>query len=154
MKNKKTIWELSFGFYPGIVIGFRSYKEKKSNNHVLYLPFVDVCLTIFKQMSQKSRDILSDITVYMKYAKYVPELNRMGASIIVKANKAKIMGVKYLNGAEVMATDLRASVSLVLAGLIARKKTMINRIYHLDRGYEKLEYKFLKCGVNIRRSKK
>jgi len=85
---------------------------------------------------------------------HVPELNRMGASIIVKANKAKIMGVKYLNGAEVMATDLRASVSLVLAGLIARKKTMINRIYHLDRGYEKLEYKFLKCGVNIRRSKK
>ena len=69
---KKNNWEISFGFYPGIVVGFRSYAEKKSNNHVLYLPFVDVCLTIFKQMSQKSRDILSDITVYMKYAKYVP----------------------------------------------------------------------------------
>jgi len=46
--KKKNNWEISFGFYPGIVIGFRSYKEKKSNNHVLYLPFVDVCLTIFK----------------------------------------------------------------------------------------------------------
>ena len=82
---------------------------------------------------------------------HVPELNRMGASIIVKANKAKIMGVKYLNGAEVMATDLRASVSLVLAGLIARKKTIINRIYHLDRGYEQIERKLRKVGAKIRR---
>jgi len=84
---------------------------------------------------------------------HVSELNRMGASIIVKANKAKIKGVEYLNGAEVMATDLRASVSLVLAGLISRDKTIVNRIYHLDRGYENLEDKFHKCGAWIKRLK-
>tara|TARA_Y100000590_G_scaffold470374_1_gene664259 strand:+ start:3210 stop:4475 length:1266 start_codon:yes stop_codon:yes gene_type:complete len=82
---------------------------------------------------------------------HAPELNRMGANIIIKSNKAKINGVEYLNGAEVMATDLRASVSLVLAGLIAKGKTIINRIYHLDRGYEKLEQKFFKCGVFVKR---
>ena len=68
-----------------------------------------------------------------------------------KSNKAKINGVEYLNGAEVMATDLRASVSLVLAGLIAKGETIINRIYHLDHGYEKLEQKFFKCGVFVKR---
>ena len=82
---------------------------------------------------------------------HAPELNRMGANIIIKSNKAKINGVEYLNGAEVMATDLRASVSLVLAGLIAKGETIINRIYHLDRGYEKLEQKFFKCGVFVKR---
>ena len=48
MKNKKTIWELSFGFYPGILVGFRSYEEKKKTNHVVYLPFMDMCLTLNK----------------------------------------------------------------------------------------------------------
>ena len=84
---------------------------------------------------------------------HVSELNRMGASIIVKGNKANIAGTRDLNGAEVMATDLRASVSLVLAGLVAKKKTKINRIYHLDRGYEKLEHKMSKCGVYVKRLK-
>ena len=82
---------------------------------------------------------------------HVSELNRMGANITVKGNKAKIEGIKNLNGAEVMATDLRASVSLALAGLIAFKKTIINRIYHLDRGYEKLEKKLSNCGAYIKR---
>ena len=84
---------------------------------------------------------------------HVSELNRMGANIAIRGNKATIIGVKNFNGAEVMATDLRASVSLVLAGLIAKKKTKINRIYHLDRGYEKLEKKLLKCGVYVKRLK-
>ena len=70
---------------------------------------------------------------------HVPELRRMGAKIEIKNKTAYIFGPRKLNGAEVMATDLRASVSLVLAGLIADNRTVINRIYHLDRGYEYLE---------------
>ena len=84
---------------------------------------------------------------------HVSELNRMGANINIKGNSAIVNGVASLNGAEVMATDLRASVSLVLAGLIAKKKTVVNRIYHLDRGYEKLERKLSKCGANVKRIK-
>jgi len=82
---------------------------------------------------------------------HVPELKRMGAKIKIKDNTAKIYGPTKLSGAEVMATDLRASVCLVLAGLIAQKETTINRIYHLDRGYEKLEIKLKKCKAIIRR---
>ena len=82
---------------------------------------------------------------------HVSELRRMGAKIEIKGNKAKIFGKSKLNGAEVMATDLRASVCLVLAGLIPSSKTIINRIYHLDRGYEKIEKKLSKCGAQIRR---
>ena len=70
---------------------------------------------------------------------HVPELRRMGANIEIKNNVAIIKGPTPLSGAEVMATDLRASVSLVLAALIADNRTIINRIYHLDRGYEFLE---------------
>ncbi len=83
---------------------------------------------------------------------HVPELNRMGARIKVSGNLSKIEGPSLLNGAEVMATDLRASVSLVLAGLIAKNRTIINRVYHLDRGYENLENKLRKCGARISRS--
>ena len=82
---------------------------------------------------------------------HVPELKRMGAKISVKNNIATINGPTNLSGAEVMATDLRASVSLVLAALIADKKTIINRVYHLDRGYENLEKKLRKCKANINR---
>ena len=82
---------------------------------------------------------------------HVPELNRMGAKIEIKNKIAIIHGPTKLMGAEVMATDLRASVSLVLAGLIAENKTKINRIYHLDRGYESLEKKLKNCKAEIRR---
>ena len=82
---------------------------------------------------------------------HVPELNRMGAKIKVKGNLSLINGPQELNGAEVMATDLRASVSLVLAGLIGKNRTSINRVYHLDRGYEFIEKKLKKCGANISR---
>ena len=82
---------------------------------------------------------------------HVPELKRMGAKIDIKNNTALVYGQSDLSGAEVMATDLRASVSLVLAGLIASGKTMINRIYHLDRGYSNLEKKLRKCKATIRR---
>ena len=82
---------------------------------------------------------------------HVPELNRMGAKIKIKENLAIVTGPQDLNGAEVMATDLRASVSLVLAGLIAKNRTIINRTYHLDRGYEGLEKKLRNCNANISR---
>ena len=82
---------------------------------------------------------------------HVPELKRMGAKIEVRNNTAHIYGPCVLTGAEVMATDLRASVSLVLAALIADKRTKINRIYHLDRGYQDLEKKLIKCKAKIKR---
>ena len=84
---------------------------------------------------------------------HVSELRRMGAHIEIKGNKAKVFGQKKLNGAELMATDLRASVCLVLAGLVASGKTILNRIYHLDRGYEKIEKKLSNCGAQIKRLK-
>ncbi len=82
---------------------------------------------------------------------HVSELKRMGAKIIIKNNLANIYGPSKLSGAEVMATDLRASVSLVLAGMVAENRTIINRIYHLDRGYENLEKKLNYCGASIKR---
>ena len=84
---------------------------------------------------------------------HVSELKRMGAQIEIKGNKAVIFGKKKLSGAELMATDLRASVSLVLAGLTASNKTILNRIYHLDRGYENIEKKLSNCGAQIKRLK-
>ena len=82
---------------------------------------------------------------------HVPELKRMGAKIEIRKQTAFISGPSKLTGAEVMATDLRASVSLVLAGLIADNRTVINRIYHLDRGYEQLENKLKNCKAQIKR---
>ena len=75
----------------------------------------------------------------------------MGAQISINGNKAIVKGNIKFAGAELMATDLRASVSLILAGLAAKGKTTINRIYHLDRGYEKIEKKLRKVGARIRR---
>ena len=83
---------------------------------------------------------------------HIPELKRMGAKISTKNNIATITGPSNLSGAEVMATDLRASVSLVLAALVADNKTTINRVYHLDRGYENLEKKLKKCKAKIDRT--
>ncbi len=82
---------------------------------------------------------------------HVPELARMGANIVVHGSSAMIRGVKKLRAAEVMATDLRASLSLVIAALVAEGETTIHRIYHLDRGYEKLEEKLTGCGAIIER---
>lgn len=82
---------------------------------------------------------------------HVPELCRMGANIKIEGNKALVNGVSELKGAEVMASDLRASVSLVIAGLVATGETKIRRIYHLDRGYQSLEQKLANCGAKISR---
>ena len=80
---------------------------------------------------------------------HVPELNRLGADIKIMGSKAIIKGNRNFIGAEVMATDLRASVSLILAGLVAEGKTKINRIYHLDRGYENIDSKLSLCGASV-----
>ena len=84
---------------------------------------------------------------------HVQELVRLGADIKLKGDKAIIKGVKELNGAKVMATDLRASASLVIAALAANDKTKISRIYHLDRGFYNLEEKLNNCGASITRVK-
>ena len=84
---------------------------------------------------------------------HVSELRRMGAQIKISGNKAMIFGGNKLNGAELMATDLRASVCLIIAGLISKEKTIVNRIYHLDRGYENIEKKLSSCGAYIKRLK-
>ena len=90
-------------------------------------------------------------TIFENRFMHVPELMRMGAKINVHGSSAMVRGVTQLTGAEVMATDLRASVSLVIAALAAKGETVINRIYHLDRGYEALEEKLAACGADIER---
>jgi UDP-N-acetylglucosamine 1-carboxyvinyltransferase len=84
---------------------------------------------------------------------HVPELARMGARIDIHGGTARISGVERLKGAPVMATDLRASVSLILAGLAAEGETVVSRVYHLDRGYERVEEKLGACGARIERLK-
>jgi len=91
-------------------------------------------------------------TIFENRFMHVPELCRMGADINVHGASAIVRGVDQLSGAEVMATDLRASVSLILAGLAAEGETIVNRVYHLDRGYERLEDKLSTCGADIRRA--
>ncbi|GAB3117112.1 UDP-N-acetylglucosamine 1-carboxyvinyltransferase [Novispirillum itersonii] len=90
-------------------------------------------------------------TIFENRFMHVPELTRMGARINVHGSSAIVRGMPRLSGAPVMATDLRASVSLVLAGLAAHGETIVNRIYHLDRGYERLEDKLAACGAHIER---
>jgi UDP-N-acetylglucosamine 1-carboxyvinyltransferase len=90
-------------------------------------------------------------TIFENRFMHVPELARMGANINVHGASALVRGVPRLMGAPVMATDLRASVSLVLAGLVASGETVVNRVYHLDRGYERIEEKLSACGARIER---
>nr|WP_294840744.1 UDP-N-acetylglucosamine 1-carboxyvinyltransferase [uncultured Methylotenera sp.] len=90
-------------------------------------------------------------TIFENRFMHVQEMQRLGADIGIDGNTALVKGVDYLDGATVMATDLRASASLVLAGLVARGDTVIERIYHLDRGYENLEAKLNALGANVKR---
>jgi UDP-N-acetylglucosamine 1-carboxyvinyltransferase len=90
-------------------------------------------------------------TIFENRFMHAPELARLGADITVQGGEARVRGVEQLNAAPVMATDLRASVSLVIAGLAAEGQTTVSRIYHLDRGFERLEEKLGACGADIRR---
>ena len=92
-------------------------------------------------------------TVFESRFMHVPERARMGANVVVHGESALVRGVQKLRGAEVMATDLRASVSLAIAGLAAEGDTTLHRVYHLDRGYERLEEKLAACGADIERLK-
>ena len=108
-------------------------------------------MMVLLSRSKKQSTIIENI--FENRFMHVPELNRMGAQISIDGNHSIISPADEFIGAPVMATDLRASVSLVLAGLIAKGDTIINRIYHIDRGYEKIEKKISQCGGNIRRIK-
>ncbi len=90
-------------------------------------------------------------TIFENRFMHAAELARMGADITVSGGEARVRGVEYLTGAPVMATDLRASVGLVIAGLVAKGETTVSRVYHLDRGFERLEEKLGACGADIRR---
>ena len=90
-------------------------------------------------------------TVFESRFMHVPELMRLGANISLQGTTALVRGGARLKGAQVMATDLRASVSLVLAGLVSAGETIVNRVYHLDRGYEQLDRKLCLCGADIER---
>ncbi|MBI2349003.1 MAG: UDP-N-acetylglucosamine 1-carboxyvinyltransferase, partial [Deltaproteobacteria bacterium] len=92
-------------------------------------------------------------TIFENRFMHALELSRMGADIRLEGNRAIVKGVGSLSGAPVMATDLRASVSLVLAGLVAKGQTEISRVYHLDRGYEHIERKLSRLGADIQRTK-
>jgi UDP-N-acetylglucosamine 1-carboxyvinyltransferase len=92
-------------------------------------------------------------TIFENRFMHVQELNRLGADISIEGNTAIVEGVEKLSGARVMATDLRASASLVIAGLAAQGETQVDRIYHLDRGYDRMEQKLTQLGANIRRMK-
>ena len=98
----------------------------------------------------KGRSIITE-SIFENRFMHVAELRRLGAKITVKENKAIIEGDTNFQGAELMSSDLRASAALVLAAIVANGKSIINRIYHLDRGYEKIERKLRKIGVNIKR---
>ena len=108
-------------------------------------------MMVLLSKSSKPSSIIENI--FENRFMHVPELNRMGAKISIEGNKSIISPSNEFIGAPVMATDLRASVSLVLAGLISSGETVINRIYHIDRGYEEIEKKISQCGGNIRRIK-
>ena len=92
-------------------------------------------------------------TIFENRFMHVQEMNRLGAGIVVEGNTAFITGTEQLVGAPVMATDLRASASLVIAGLAAQGQTVVDRIYHLDRGYDRMELKLSKVGASIERTK-
>jgi UDP-N-acetylglucosamine 1-carboxyvinyltransferase len=92
-------------------------------------------------------------TIFENRFMHVPELQRMGAQVALRANTAVVQGVEELHGASVMATDLRASASLVIAGLVAADETEIRRVYHIDRGYERIEEKLRGLGARIERVK-
>tara|TARA_B100000242_G_C42952540_1_gene441674 strand:- start:484 stop:927 length:444 start_codon:yes stop_codon:yes gene_type:complete len=142
-----------------IKITKNSIKILKSNNlkkiNIITKPYpgfpTDLQAQLMVLMTQAKGLSTIKENIFENRYMHVPELKRMGAKIEIKNKTAYIKGPSNLTGAEVMATDLRASVSLVLAGLISDNRTILNRIYHLDRGYEFLENKLKNCKAIIQR---
>ena len=131
-----------------------SKKIKNISNIVtkVYPNFPTDLQALFMVLLCKSngRSIITE-SIFENRFTHVAELRRLGAKITIKQNKAIIQGNTKFQGAEVMSSDLRASVALVLAAITAKGHSIINRIYHLDRGYENIENKLTKIGVNIKR---
>jgi UDP-N-acetylglucosamine 1-carboxyvinyltransferase len=123
--------------------------------HVITQPYpgfpTDLQAQLMAMLATADGDSVLEEHIFENRFMHVPELMRMGAQIDVHGGVAKIRGVKRLRGAPVMATDLRASVSLILAGLAAEGETIVSRVYHLDRGYERVEAKLSACGAHIER---
>ena len=142
LKNRKSSIEI-----------FKSDNIKKINISTKPYPYfpTDLQAQLMVLMTRAHGTSKIKESIFENRFMHVPELKRMGANIEIKNKTAIIKGPSKLTGAEVMATDLRASVSLVLAGLAAENRTIINRIYHLDRGYENIEKKLKKVGAKIRR---
>ena len=111
----------------------------------------DVQAQWIAMMTKSNGMSLIEDSIYLDRFKHVPELQRLGADITLKENVAVVKGVRKLKGAKVMSTDLRASASLILAGLVAEGITEVLRVYHLDRGYEKIELKLKQLGAKIER---
>jgi UDP-N-acetylglucosamine 1-carboxyvinyltransferase len=139
----------------GSGISVRRRNSQISGVDVMTEPFpgfpTDLQAQMMALMSKAEGAAMITETIFENRFMHVPELCRMGANINVHGASAMVRGVPHLTGAEVMATDLRASVSLVLAGLAAEGETIVNRVYHLDRGYERLEEKLAACGAEIER---
>ncbi len=136
-------------------INIKGPKKLKNLNNIItkeYPNFPTDLQAQFMVLLCKAKGI-STITesIFENRFMHVAELRRLGAEILIKEDKAIIIGGKNFQGAELMSSDLRASVALVLAAIFANGKSIINRIYHLDRGYEKIEKKLKKIGVNIKR---
>ncbi len=131
--------------------------KKIKNLNIKTAPYpgfpTDLQAQIMVLLCKASKDSFIQEDIFENRFMHVAELNRMGARISIRGNKVLIKGNIKFASAELMATDLRASVSLILAALTAKGKTIINRIYHLDRGYEELEKKLKKVGAKIRRIK-
>jgi UDP-N-acetylglucosamine 1-carboxyvinyltransferase len=140
--------------------GERSLKVRRRNGQlagvdVMTEPFpgfpTDLQAQIMAMMTVAEGASMITETIFENRFMHVPELCRMGANINVHHSSALVRGVRKLTGAPVMATDLRASSSLVIAALAAEGETVINRVYHLDRGYERLEEKLSACGAKVER---
>ncbi len=132
-KNLKTVKKISTKEFPGYPTDLQA----------------QVIATLLKT-AQKSKVIEN---IFENRFIHIPELRRFGADLKLKGKSVEIQKVSDLYGAEVMATDIRASFSLIIAAIISKGSTTINRIYHLDRGYEDFDLKLKKCGVNIKRKK-
>ena len=141
--------------YTSNSISLNMKKEFPNPVNITTAPFPDFPTDMQAQFSVlnaiSSGDSIVNETVFENRFMHILELNRMGCNIQVKGNRAYIKGVESLYGAEVMATDLRASASLILAGLCAKGETVVDRIYHIDRGYERIEEKLNYLGADIMR---
>ena len=129
--------------------------KKVKNSNIITAPYpgfpTDLQAQIMVLLCKANKKSFIKENIFENRFMHVSELNRMGAEISIKGNKAIVKGDTNFEAAELMATDLRASVSLILAALTAKGKSVINRIYHLDRGYENIETKLKKVGAKIRR---